>query len=48
MIEHWIINALIFSIAPMTYICFHQYKDIKKLKQLNEAQNNYIKHLEKK
>jgi hypothetical protein len=48
MIEHWIVNALVFSIAPLIYICSYQYKDIKELKKINKLKDDYIKHLEDK
>jgi len=48
MIEHWIINSLVFSITPLVYICIYQYKDIKELKKFNDLKDTYIKYLEDK
>lgn len=48
MIEHWVVNSLIFSIMPLIYVTYNLYKDNKKQQHIIEVQNKYIENLTKK
>ena len=48
MLEHWIINTLCFSIAPLSYVCINLYKDNKKKQNIIDTQNRVLAHLEQK
>ncbi len=40
---NWVINGLLFSIAPMTYVVYNLYKDNKKKDHIIELQDNILK-----
>jgi len=42
MVEHWIINGLCFSIAPLTYTVYQMWKHIQKQNKIIEIQNKVI------
>jgi len=48
MLEYWIVNMLVFSIAPLSYICINLYKDKKKKQNIIDTQNRVLAYLEQK
>jgi len=45
MVYNWIINALLFCLAPISYMCFQLYKDNVELRRKNEYLNKHIDNL---
>lgn len=45
MIYDWVLNIVMFSIAPLSYVCLNLYKENKKQKHIIEVQEKIIENL---